>query len=238
MITRREFVAFTSAALALPSAAWAAEEFPSLLDHLILGCSDLEAGVRFFEERTGVRAEIGGVHPNRGTMNALASLGDRHYLEIMAPDPNAKSVRAESLEQVEALKKLKSPRLLTWAAHPGDMEAFAARLRAARIPFQGPTPGSRVRPDGRVLQWKTIELVDSRDGLLPFFIEWSAGSVHPSADSPQGCRIERFSVIDPNPASLSQTFRSMGLDVRVEAGDRPQLHARIAGPKGTVELTS
>jgi len=238
MISRREFVAITAGALALPSVAWAGEEFPSLLDHIILACSDLDAGIRFFEERTGVRAAIGGVHPNRGTMNALASLGDRHYLEIMAPDPNAKSIRPESVEQVETLKQLKAPRLLTWAAHPGDMDAFASKLRAAAIHFEGPTPGSRVRPDGRVLQWKTINLADSRDGLLPFFIEWSAASVHPSSDSPQGCRIERFTVADQNSAVLLQTFRSMGLEVRVEMGDRPQLHARIAGPKGTVELTS
>ena len=36
---------------------------PDALDHILLGCKDLDAGIALMEQRTGVRAQYGGVHP-------------------------------------------------------------------------------------------------------------------------------------------------------------------------------
>jgi hypothetical protein len=55
------------------------------LDHIILACADLEHGSRQFEALTGVRPRYGGVHASGVTHNALAGLGNRCYLEILAP---------------------------------------------------------------------------------------------------------------------------------------------------------
>ncbi|HEY1470757.1 MAG TPA: VOC family protein [Candidatus Acidoferrum sp.] len=213
----------------------APDAVPEKLDHILLGCSDLDHGIALVEQRLGVKAMFGGVHPGRGTQNALLSLGQRHYLEIIAPDPlQPDSKNARRLQ----LQKLTEPRLVEWAAHSGDLNSFTKRLQEAALPFEAPTPGSRKRPDGRLLQWQTLTLKDNASGLLPFFIEWSAGSPHPSSDAPAGCHLVRFELVTAEPGKLAETLALLSLDVPVVKGQKPQLRARLRSTKGNLELTS
>jgi catechol 2,3-dioxygenase-like lactoylglutathione lyase family enzyme len=228
-IPRRTFLALTGVAFVSPTLALGEDDPPKVLDHILLGCSDLDRGIAFVEEQLGVRAAFGGVHPGRGTRNALLSLAERQYLEIIAPDP----------QQFHApdnygLKELTGPGLVGWAAHPGDLSQLAARLRSANIPFDGPTPGSRKRPDGRLLQWQTLNLKDNHSGLLPFFIEWSPGTIHPSVDAPIGCKLDRFEISTSNDVELQRLSSLLSLDVHVGHAEKPELHARIAGPNSRV----
>jgi Glyoxalase-like domain len=238
MISRRLFLALTGGAILSPPSIRATDNSPSLLDHMILGCNNLDTGISFVEERTGIRALFGGVHPDRGTANALLSLGERHYLEIMAPDPKGKAVPPWAAKQLDVLKTSATPRLITWAIHPRDIDALANKLRALGMQVLGPFPGSRTRPDGSVLSWKTFNLADDHHGLLPFFIQWSAGSRHPSLDAPAGCQIQRFTAADPHPDELSKAYQRIGVDVHIERGQEPRLRARISGPKGTLDFNS
>jgi catechol 2,3-dioxygenase-like lactoylglutathione lyase family enzyme len=233
-ISRRFFLGLTAGAVVAPQSLFGEAAPPKVLDHLLLGCNDLDRGVAFVEEHTGVRAAFGGVHPGRGTRNALLSLGEKHYLEIIAPDP-----QQPGAPDTRDLQKLSEPRLVGWAAHPGEITQFAERLRAAHISFEGPTPGSRKRPDGRLLQWNTLNLENDESGLLPFFIEWTAGTIHPSADAPRDCKIERFAISSPKETELQRLCKQLQLDVHVEHREKPQLLARISGPNGRLmQLTS
>lgn len=206
-----------------------------MLDHLLLGCHSLEVGVAFVEHFTGVKAAFGGVHPGRGTQNALLSLGERRYLEIIAPDPQQKDGSAPLLTK---LKEIREPKLVGWAAHPRNIEALAAQLQHANIAATGPTPGSRKRPDGGVLHWQTLNLEDDAGGLLPFFIQWSDGTTHPSVDAPSGCTLLRLEVLTPDPAAFAKRTSAMSLEVPIAKAATPQLHAVIRGPKGSLSVSS
>ena len=181
-----------------------------------------------------VRAAIGGVHPGRGTQNALLSLGTRRYLEIIAPDP-AQHTDNPLAAKLQALVK---PRLVGWATHPRNIEALAAKLQQAGIEATGPTPGERQRPDGKTLHWQTLNLKEDMDGLLPFFIEWAADSLHPSEDAPPGCQPLCLELLAPDPAGLAKLAQKLSLDAPIARGATPQLHAVIQGPKGILSVTS
>jgi Glyoxalase-like domain len=88
-----------------------------------------------------------------------------------------------------------------------------------------------------VLRWKTAALNDDSGGLIPFFIEWDKDSVHPSSDAPSGCSLESFSVAAFDPERLTKIFRQLGIEVAVERSEKPELRARIAGPKGVMQLS-
>src|SRR5262249_17372032 len=120
------------------------------VDHLLLGAPDLDAGIAWVKERTGVKAQVGGSHPGMGTRNALLSLGDHQYLEVIAPDPAQWAFNF----QID-LKRLSEPRLVTWAASTTSVDEVVLRARAAGFQVFGPRDGSRVRPDGVTLQWRS-----------------------------------------------------------------------------------
>lgn len=154
------------------------------IDHIILGTADLDEGIARFEKRTGVRPAFGGRHPGRGTQNALASLGSGRYVEIIAPQPDA----AESTD-FRGLRQLEDLTPIGWAVSTKDIVASVQWLNGAGFETSTPAPGSRLRPDGKTLEWATFGIVKPRLERAPFFIRWSSASVHPSADSPAGCAL-------------------------------------------------
>jgi extradiol dioxygenase family protein len=220
---------FAAGALAVPARAGPA--VPESFDHMLLGCSDLDQGIELVERRVGVRAAMGGVHPGRGSRNALLSFGERRYLEIIAPDPA--QPRSSDVRQ---LYKIESPRLIGWVSHVDDIDALARKLTAANVPFKPPVPGSRKRPSGELLRWKLLYLNDDQGGLLPFFIEWDKQSPHPSIDAPKGCRLDAFELKSPQADALRATVSRLQLGVNVSNAPQPAIHAKLTGPKGTLSL--
>lgn len=207
----------------------------SAVDHLLLGVADLDRGIAWVEGTAGVKAVPGGSHPGMGTRNALLSLGGRQYLEVIAPDPGQKDFNFRI-----DLRNISNPRLITWATGTTDIEAVANRARAAGYPVFGPQEGSRARPDGRVLRWKTFGVVNDlgADGVepIPFFIEWAADSRHPSEDSPKGCRLATFEIRHPNSSAVKDVLAKLGIEATVSAGERVRIVATLQTPKGALEL--
>jgi len=233
-ISRRAFNLAATSLVVTPQFGWSASgKMPTSLDHVILGCNDLDAGIGYVYQQTGVRAAPGGVHPGAGTKNALLSLGTLRYLEIIAPDP----LQAASADP-RHVANLTNPALVGWAIRRHDLTAFAAALRSADVQCVGPNSGSRARPDGTTLHWKTLALKDDKNGVLPFFIEWGSNSIHPSVDAPSGCRFTNIWIETPDPDGIQGLTAKLQLDVQVRQSKKLRLAATITGPKGSLPLLS
>ncbi len=200
-------------------------------DHILLGAADLEAGIRWVEERTGVRAKFGGNHPGRGTRNALLSLGMRHYLEIIAPDPAQANVPDEL-----GLKQLSSPRIVEWAVHTEDIAAVKLRAGAAGVKTVGPQAGSRQRPDGEMLRWQTLGIEETTP-LVPFFIQWAADSPHPSSDSPELGTVKSLRFETPQTDELRRILRGVEIEADIRKADSARIVLVLQTAKGQLEMS-
>lgn len=207
----------------------------SAVDHLLLGAADLDQGIQWIEERTGIKAVIGGVHPGMGTRNALLSLGGKRYLEIIAPDP-----AQDAYNFAVDVRKLQQPKLITWAATSAEIDALAKTASAEGYQVFGPQGGSRNKPDGTVLRWKVLFLqTDFMQGDVipfPFFIQWASDSVHPSQDSPKGCELESLVLEHPRSNELKAALEKLGIDAQVRETETARLIATIQTPKGKLVL--
>jgi len=200
------------------------------IDHVIVGIADLDRGIDQFFERTGVRPVVGGDHPGRGTRNALVGLGDGRYLEILAPQSQASA-------DVESLRKLETLTPIGWAVSTSDAEATVRFLRQAGYGVSDPQPGSRVKPDGTKLEWTTFDIKPPGLAELPFFINWSAKSAHPSSDSPSGCRLVGLTLVtNHEPSRRLLKLLAVGAEARSGGGEGARLEMTLRCPKGIVRL--
>lgn len=224
------------AAFLMAAAAAALVQPPAVraqLDHIVVGVGGLDEGIFLFERLTGVSAARGGQHPTRGTENALVSLGNGRYLELIAPRKDA--AVSPDLEQ---LRSLREPTVIAWAVRVTDMEAARRAVGGAGVTLGADAAGSRITPSGTTLQWSTADISEPRIDGAPFFIRWNPSTEHPSTTAPEGCSLSALDIHDPAAADLSRALNALRVSgVTIRRGD-PQISVKLKCPRGPVTLTS
>ena len=146
-------------------------EPPTVVDHVLLPVANLEVGAQRFYERFGLKGIPGGRHPGVGTANVIVPLG-LQYLELIAVVDQGEA--ASSRLGGRVARALKEGRMfVAWALRTQDLDAVRARIQGAGWDLPPIVEGSRKRPDGQVLRWRTQDVeAGPEPSAVPFVIEW------------------------------------------------------------------
>jgi hypothetical protein len=199
------------------------------LDHFICGGRDLDAMMTTFQSLTGVAAGRGGRHPGLGTHNALASLGDDVYFELLAVDPTQRDSLAGTMGgRIDAFE---APRLFAYMMKGEALERQHEVLTRHGIGADL-FDASRTTTDGRTLRWRLLVPHDNAFGdCVPKFIDWK-DTVHPATTSAPGCRFESFELGHPEAERLNTLLGELGAGLQAERTDRPWMRLRLQTPNG------
>ena len=205
--------------------------FHAQIDHFVVAIRSLSEGTAAFERMTGVKPVAGGKHPNRGTENALVSLGGGMYLEIIAPQAGAE---LSALDR--PMRDLTELTVIGWAVSISNAEEARARVIKAGATPSPITGGSRVTPAGAKLEWDTFGLLTPEIDVAPFFIHWKGGTAHPSTTSPRGCTLTKLEVQDPSGADLSRVLGALGVGNVTVTSAPSAIRVALSCAKGSVTL--
>lgn len=118
------------------------------LDHVVIAVHDLARAMEDYRA-LGFTVQMGGRHPGRTSHNALVVFEDGAYLELIAWRESGPAERWYNVLTAHG------EGFMDFALIPEDVPRAIAEARTRGLALNGPIDGSRVRPDGRELQWQT-----------------------------------------------------------------------------------
>ncbi|MDZ4709126.1 MAG: VOC family protein [Saprospiraceae bacterium] len=202
-----------------------------MIDHIVIGAPELAMGINYVFDKTKFRAVLGGQHIQWNTENALLSLGEDIYLEVISPQPG----RIAS-PPFETLSALRLPQTITWAAKTEDILGTANCLTHLHIRHSGVIDGSRLKKDGSQLNWKILFPENNFGGVFPFFIQWDRENMHPARGLVPGLILNQLWLYHNQAEFINECFKELQLDVSCIYSEDPHLKIELDGPSGKIEL--
>lgn len=191
------------------------------IDHVMICVPDLARGMDAYM-RLGFSIHPGGVHPGKGTHNAIA-FNREDYVELLAIRDHAEYRSAGAwkglIEFIEAGGGLRYVILQS-----DDLAADVAAMRSRGVEVTDAEDGSRRTPAGRELRWRAAVLGE-RNPLPVFFIQHLTpleerrrqvpGSAHPNGVT----QIERAYIVVPDLAAAVPAYsRVLGIQPNMDRG--------------------
>ena len=189
------------------------------IDHVMICTADLEQGIDAYR-RLGFDVHHGGVHPGRGTHNAIAFHRD-DYLELLSVRDRDEYARAAPTGGLlDFLARGGGLRYI--AVQSDDLAADVAAMRGRGVDVGDPEDGERRTVSGQHLRWRAATL-GARNPLPIFFVQHLTPlaerrqQVPRAGEHPNGVLgVERVYVAVTDVAAAADTYaRVLGVPVPV-----------------------
>jgi catechol 2,3-dioxygenase-like lactoylglutathione lyase family enzyme len=183
------------------------------IDHVMICVPDLQQGVEQYT-RLGFNVHAGGVHPGKGTHNALA-YNDEDYVELLAIRDEAEATAAASWSTSG------TPLTAFIAAGGGiryvviqsdDLSADVTAMRERGVDVSDAMDGARRTPSGSEMRWK-VAVLGPRNPLPIFFIQHATpleerrASVGAAGSHPNGVyTLERAYIVVPDAEAAAASY--------------------------------
>ena len=156
------------------------------LDHIAVVARNLTEGCEYVKDCLGVDVPFGGEHPNMGTHNCLAKLGDDEFLEVIAINPEADAPNRPRWFNLDEHGN-KEPYLAHWIARTPKLSDLLPLIKA---PIGAPMNCSRGN-----LTWQLTVPDDGSfafDGMFPSLIEWPMRPFPGATMADIGCQLHEL----------------------------------------------
>lgn len=204
------------------------------IDHIGLACRDLQEGIQYFQDLTGVKPHLNDPSTSLPFQNAYVRIGEETFLEILGPNPTHTGFHPlKSL-----LKNFKEPTLWFWYISTIDFDGLEASIKEAG------------RCIDRKIEMETEAGATYVSGSIgpgfypvyPNVIQWKS---KPEKDIPMEMQVtpmKGFSVTTSEKEKMKSFFLAVGISDRVlkdSAEDgKSYLSLTLDTPKGEVQLKS
>lgn len=141
------------------------------LDHVVIAVADLEEATDRFKNALGLEATPGGEHPGVGTQNAIVRFG-ADYMELISVRDREEAGRSPRSRLVMEQIEQNGPGLLGFALAADQLDGDVSEAARRGIAMDAITAGSRRRPDGTMMHWRSARVQGDPWGRrLPFLIQ-------------------------------------------------------------------
>eukprot|EP01084_Bolivina_argentea_P031561 58425_1 len=229
------------------------EDNKATIDHIVYWCTDLKKSITKFEKLLGITPVISGRHLKWGSWNALFSLDNGTYFELLADDPNNEIQRSnQSLKSLVGRKENGWEGILNFMCRPPNKYKNKLKdykqmiIKSTNFDYGIIFPGERKLPNKTMLKWELMRPTDANNkiyneaqGILPTMIDWKLeNNNHPSYTSPQGCKLLTLKCVHSKYDEMNKIFSAMNMENRFvfEKGETAGFVVTISCPNGIVTL--